>query len=155
MTSSFRTSESCRTGLRRSSIFCFLLPIAAVLLLAACQEKRQTEASGISDDGESALTKIKDGMSLSEVETLLGKSVETQRPDGKSLPFGAWTNKNDKLVFVAGIYRRWQIGNKSVIISFLDDHVVNRSDGSVALVEPLREDRKSGAPIPLSPQTSQ
>jgi hypothetical protein len=66
---------------------------------------------------------VKEGMSLKEVEALLGQGTDTSCPQGKGLPLGAYVARDGDAKWIQTTYRKWQVGDKTLVVGFFEDNV--------------------------------
>lgn len=97
-----------------ASLRCTILVLMVCLLLPACGKSKVTKAN---------FEKITDGMTLTEVEAILGEGAK--QSDGAGIPAAHG-------IAVAGINTRnetylWESGDKSITLTFREGKVVHRN----------------------------
>ncbi|HMO15072.1 MAG TPA: hypothetical protein PKD64_13230 [Pirellulaceae bacterium] len=88
-----------------------------------------------SQGNDSPAVNIRFGMTVAEVERLLGKGEPTNAPEGRGMPLGMWTTVDGESKYLACTFFRFGHKGKSVVIAFLDGRVTEMFDGRPAMVE--------------------
>ena len=114
-------------------------------LLTACSgnhngSAKDAEAAGLPEAARGGVlaadvSKVKTGMSVEEVEAILGNGEDATAPKGQGLPLGMWTTVDGESKFLDCTYRKWRVGDKSFVIAFFDGRVSGMLDGAPAVVE--------------------
>ena len=94
------------------------------------------------------VNKVKTGMSVQEVEAILGNGEEATAPKGKGLPLGMYTTVDGESKFLNNTYRKWRIGEETFVIAFFDGHVSGMFDGSPAVVSSTQPEERPASEDP-------